>query len=107
MQTNRASLVKRQPAATVVVQFRARKADRATVERAAQALFAFVFSACDRLDGKHDWNECDEETKEGFRAEAAVVIDALWPASREAARATRAPSLPSQRMKRSQILLIA
>ena len=79
MQTNRASLVRRQPAATAVVQFRARKADRATVERAAQALFAFVFSACDRLDGKHDWSECDEETKEGFRAEAAVVIDAVWP----------------------------
>ena len=79
MQTNRASLVRRQPATTAVLQFRPRKTERATVERAAQALFEFVFSACDRLDGKHDWNECDEETKEGFRAEAAVVIEVVWP----------------------------
>ena len=79
MQSNRASLVRRQPAAAAVVQLAPTRADRAIVERAAQALFAFVFSACDRLDGKHDWSECDEETKEGFRAEAAVVIDAVWP----------------------------
>ena len=36
------------------------------LERAAEALYEFVFSGCDRLDGKHRWADCDEETKEGF-----------------------------------------
>jgi hypothetical protein len=41
--------------------------DRAILDRAAEALFEFVFSSCDRLDGKHHWNDCDENTKDGFR----------------------------------------
>src|SRR5687767_7953992 len=49
------------------------------VERAAQALFHFVFSSCERLDGKHQWATCDEETKQGFRDEARAVILAAWP----------------------------
>ena len=40
------------------------------VEQAAQALFEFVFACSKRLDGKHLWMNCDEDTKEGFRGEA-------------------------------------
>ena len=78
MQSNQATLVGKQ-SATTVLRFPRRGCDTATIERAARALFEFVFSACDRLDGKHNWNECDEETKEAFRAEAAVVIETVWP----------------------------
>jgi hypothetical protein len=53
--------------------------DSDTIERAAQALFEFVFSSCGRLDGKLQWTTCDESTKEGFRGEAAAVIVAAWP----------------------------
>jgi hypothetical protein len=53
--------------------------DSDVIERAAQALFEFVFSSCGRLDGKHQWSTCDEHTKEGFRGEAATVIVAAWP----------------------------
>jgi len=53
--------------------------DRDIVERAAKALFEFVFSYCDRLDAKHRWSDCDEATREGFRGEAAAVIEAAWP----------------------------
>lgn len=53
--------------------------DSELVERSAQALFEFVFSSCGRLDGKHQWVSCDEETKEGFRGEAKAVIVAAWP----------------------------
>jgi hypothetical protein len=53
--------------------------DSDVIERAAQALFEFVFSSCGRLDGKHQWTTCDEHTKEGFRGEAATVIVAAWP----------------------------
>ena len=49
------------------------------IERAAQALFEFVFSSCGRLDGKQQWATCEESTKEGFRGEAAAVIGAAWP----------------------------
>ena len=48
------------------------------IERAAQALFEFVFSSCGRLD----WATCDEATKEGFRGEARAVIEAAWPLPR-------------------------
>ena len=51
------------------------------IERAAEALYEFVFSGCDRLDGKHHWEHCTEETKEGFRREAAAVLEAVWPIS--------------------------
>jgi hypothetical protein len=53
--------------------------DSHTVDRAARALFEFVFSSCERLDRKHQWATCDESTKEGFREEAAAVIAAVWP----------------------------
>lgn len=49
------------------------------IDRAAQALFEFVFSSCGRLDGKQQWATCEESTKEGFRGEAAAVIVAAWP----------------------------
>ena len=49
------------------------------LERAAEALYEFVFSGCDRLDGKHRWADGDEETKEGFRREAGAVLDAIRP----------------------------
>ena len=50
--------------------------DREMVERAAQALFEFIFSTS-RLDKKHLWANCDEATKEGFRGEAIAVIEAV------------------------------
>jgi hypothetical protein len=53
--------------------------DRDIIERAAQALFEFVFSSCWRFGEKHHWMNCDEKTKEGFRGEATVVIEAVWP----------------------------
>jgi hypothetical protein len=49
------------------------------IERAAEALFDFVFSGCDRLDGKRHWADCGEETKAGFRREASAVLEAIWP----------------------------
>ena len=49
------------------------------VDKAAEALFEFVFSGCDRLDGKHHWVDCDEDTKSGFRSEAKAVLEAVWP----------------------------
>jgi hypothetical protein len=49
------------------------------LERAAEALYEFVFSGCDRFDGKHRWADCDEETKDGFRREASAVLDAVLP----------------------------
>jgi hypothetical protein len=49
--------------------------DSDVVERAAQALFEFVFSSCERVE----WATCDEETKQGFRGEAKAVIVAAWP----------------------------
>ena len=49
--------------------------DSDTIERAAQALFEFVFSSCGRLE----WVTCDEKTKQGFRGEARAVIVAAWP----------------------------
>ena len=52
--------------------------DGEMVERAAQALFEFVFACSKRLDGKHFWMNCDEDIKEGFRAEATTVIQAVW-----------------------------
>ena len=51
--------------------------DKDVVERAAQALFEFVFSSCGRE--KHRWTNCDESTKEGFRGEATAVIKTVWP----------------------------
>jgi hypothetical protein len=53
--------------------------DSDIIERAAQALYEFVFSSCGRLDGKQQWATCEESTKEGFRGEAAAVIMAAWP----------------------------
>jgi hypothetical protein len=49
------------------------------IERAAEALYEFVFSGCDRLDGKRHWDDCSEETKAGFRREASAVLEAIWP----------------------------
>ena len=49
------------------------------IERAAEALYEFVFSGCDRLDGKRRWADCDEETKAGFRREAAAVLEVVLP----------------------------
>jgi hypothetical protein len=49
------------------------------IERAAEALYELVFSGCDRLDGKHHWEHCTDETKEGFRREAIAVLEAVWP----------------------------
>ena len=49
------------------------------VDRAAQALFEFVFAGCARLDGKHRWTNCDESTRQAFRSEATIVIEAVWP----------------------------
>ena len=49
--------------------------DSDTIERAAQALFEFVFSSCGRLE----WATCDEVTKQGFRGEARAAIVAAWP----------------------------
>jgi hypothetical protein len=56
--------------------------DSETIETAAEALFEFVFSGCERLDGKHHWPDCSEETKAGFRAEVTAVLAAVWPAAR-------------------------
>jgi hypothetical protein len=49
------------------------------IDRAAEALYSFVFSGCDRLDGKHRWRDCEEGTKAGFRREAAAVLASVWP----------------------------
>jgi hypothetical protein len=54
--------------------------DSNVIELAAEALFQFVFSGCDRLDGMRHWTDCHEDTKAGFRAEAAAVLKAVWPA---------------------------
>jgi hypothetical protein len=79
VRSNQAALFQREQATPAVLRLQPRIVDRAIIEQAAQALFEFVFSVCDRLDGKHRWNDCDEETKEGFRAEAAIVIETAWP----------------------------
>jgi len=49
--------------------------DSDVVEGAARALFEFVFFSCGRLK----WETCDDQTKEGFRGEARVVIEAILP----------------------------
>jgi hypothetical protein len=49
------------------------------IERAAETLYEFVFSGCDRRDGKRRWADCREETKEGFRREASAVLEAILP----------------------------
>jgi hypothetical protein len=86
MQSNQASIIRRELATSAVLRLQPRLSDRAIIEEAAQALFEFVFSICNRLDGKHHWNECDEETKEGFRAEAAVVVKTVYPLYRPSRR---------------------
>jgi len=48
------------------------------VERGAQALFEFVFAHTERLDGQHLWANCDDCIKDGFRAEARAVLEAMW-----------------------------
>ena len=53
--------------------------DHNLIERAAEALYEFVFSGCDRLDGKRRLEDCSDETKAGFRREAAAVLEAIWP----------------------------
>ena len=53
--------------------------DHDLIERAAEALYEFVFSGCDRLDGKRHWEDCSEETKAGFRREASAVLEAVLP----------------------------
>jgi hypothetical protein len=53
--------------------------DHNLIERAAEALYEFVFSGCNRLDGKRHWDDCSEETKVGFRREASAVLEAIWP----------------------------
>src|SRR5262249_15146182 len=49
--------------------------DKEIVEKGAQALFEFVFSGLERLDGKQLWTNCSEETRAGFRAEAKAVLE--------------------------------
>ena len=53
--------------------------DHDLIERAAEALYEFVFSGCDRLDRKRHWEDCSEETKAGFRREASAVLEAIRP----------------------------
>ena len=53
--------------------------DSAIIDLAAQALYGFVFSACNRLDGEHRWRDCGERTKAGFRQEARAVLASIWP----------------------------
>ena len=53
--------------------------DAAIIEIAAQALFEFVFSRTERFDSMYTWENSYEATKQGFREEALVVIEALWP----------------------------
>jgi hypothetical protein len=53
--------------------------DLAMIERAARALFEYVFARSERLDVKHLWINCDEATKEGFRREAIAALQAAWP----------------------------
>ena len=53
--------------------------DHNILDRAAEALYEFVFSGCHRLDGKRRWADCDEETKGGFRREASAVLDVVVP----------------------------
>jgi hypothetical protein len=53
--------------------------DRDVIERAAQALFKFVFSRSAHVDAERLWMNCDEATKEGFRGEARAVIETVWP----------------------------
>jgi hypothetical protein len=48
------------------------------IEKAAEALYVYVFSGCDRLDGKRRWLDCDEGTRAGFRREAAAVLASVW-----------------------------
>ena len=62
-----------------VIQLHSLVLDDDTIERAAKALFDVVFSSVDRLDGKHIWANCDEDTKQGFRREAMAVILSVWP----------------------------
>ena len=50
----------------------------AMIECAARALFEYVFARSERLDAKHLWLNCDEATKEGFRAEARAALQAAW-----------------------------
>jgi hypothetical protein len=71
------------------------KIDREIVERAAEALFEFVFSGCDRLDGKHRWADCDENTKAGFRAEVTAVLAAAWPSLAFSPELRRRPASPA------------
>ena len=53
---------------------RAMALDRATLDRAAEALFDFVFSSC---VGQRRWTDCDENTQDGLRGEALAVIEAV------------------------------
>jgi hypothetical protein len=59
---------------------RSGEVDSDIIELAAEALFQFVFSGCDSLDGGRHWTDGHEDTKAGFRAEAAAVLKAVWPA---------------------------
>jgi hypothetical protein len=81
MQLSRAAnfFVHAQPADRRVDPERSVSIDHNLIERAAEALYEFVFSGCERLDGKHRWEHCSEETKVGFRREAAAVLEAIWP----------------------------
>ena len=54
--------------------------DSEIIEKAAEALYAFVFSGCDRLDGGHRWRDCDEDTRAGFRREVEAVTTAVTSA---------------------------
>jgi hypothetical protein len=52
--------------------------DHNIIERAAEALFEFVFSGCDRLDGM-SLAGLRRRTKAGFWREASAVVEAIWP----------------------------
>ena len=53
--------------------------DKEAIERAARALFEFLFSRTRRADSNHFWETSDQAVKDGFRREAAVAILAAWP----------------------------
>jgi len=79
--------------------------DSDTIERGAEALFELVFSACERLDGRHHWADCTERTKAGFRREAAAVLAAAWPLTprREPVRSFHSSNTASGAKSRSDL----
>jgi hypothetical protein len=94
----------REPEASRVVPFSV-TIDSDAIERGAEALFEFVFSACERLDAKHHWADCTEETKAGFRREAVAVLASVWPLTprREPVRSFHSSNAASGAKSRSEL----